>query len=89
MKDPQRNHEWRKGNPDASNDRRQKRPKAYTLRAAADVLGVCHTTLRRWIADGSGPRTFIQPGIKRSTYRIMPSALEAFVNQNSKGGKVT
>ena len=63
------------------------RPKAYTLRAAAHLLGVCHTTLSRWIRDGVGPRTFIQPGLNRSTYRIMPEAMQQFINRNSKGGR--
>jgi excisionase family DNA binding protein len=56
----------------------------FTLRAAARRLGVHHATLRRWIQDGEGPRTFIKQG-RRCTYRIAPTALETFIEQNSKG----
>ncbi len=58
--------------------------KALSLRLAAIRLNVHHATLRRWIIDGEGPRTFIKRG-RRATYRITHADLEAFIERNSKG----
>jgi excisionase family DNA binding protein len=60
---------------------------AHTLRQAAKRLNVHHTTLRRWVQDGEGPRTFVKPGLRRSTYRITAQSLEEFIRRNSVGGK--
>jgi excisionase family DNA binding protein len=61
--------------------------KALTLRKAAQEIGVSHATLRRWIHDGEGPRTFIKPGLPRSIYRIQRRDLELYIQQRSKGGR--
>lgn len=60
---------------------------ALTLRNAARQIGVSHATLRRWIHDGEGPRTFIKPGPHRSTYRIQKRDLDFFIQQRCKGGR--
>jgi excisionase family DNA binding protein len=59
---------------------------SLTLRQAAKVLGVDHSTLGRWIRDGEGPKALIKPG-RRSTYRINAADLESFRNRYSRGGK--
>lgn len=59
--------------------------RALTLRKAAERLGVHHTTLRRWIEDGTGPRALVLPGTLRRTIRIMPGDLDRFIDQNSRG----
>jgi excisionase family DNA binding protein len=61
--------------------------KALSLRQAAARLNIHHATLRRWIHDGEGPRAFVKQGIRRSTYRIVGSDLQNFIDRNSKGGK--
>lgn len=57
-----------------------------SLRQAAKQLGVHHTTLRRWIQMGQGPKTLIKRNAKRSTFRISAKELEDFVRRNSRGG---
>jgi excisionase family DNA binding protein len=59
---------------------------SLTLRQAAQVLGVHHSTVGRWIRDGEGPKALIKQGV-RSTYRITAADLERFTNRNSRGGK--
>jgi excisionase family DNA binding protein len=60
--------------------------KALSLRQAAKTLSIHHATLRRWIQDGEGPKTFIKVG-RRSTYRIQKSDLELYIARRSRGGK--
>jgi excisionase family DNA binding protein len=59
---------------------------ALSLRNAAQELGVSCVTLRRWIHDGVGPRTFIKPG-RRPCYRIRREELLKFIEKHSHGGK--
>jgi excisionase family DNA binding protein len=59
---------------------------SLTLRQAAKVLGVHHSTVGRWIRDGEGPKALIKSGV-RSTYRISAADLERFTNRNSRGEK--
>ena len=61
-----------------------KTPGALSLRQASARLGVHHTTLRRWIQDGEGPRAMIKPGHRRSTIRIMVAELEEFIRLHSR-----
>lgn len=59
--------------------------KALSLRQAAEQIGVCHATLRSWIAKGEGPRCVIIQGRHRSTYRIDAAELERWIEQRTKG----
>lgn len=61
--------------------------KAFSLRQAAQKINIHHVTLRRWIRDGEGPRAFVKRGRRRSTYRILPSDLDAFLRKHTRGGK--
>jgi excisionase family DNA binding protein len=61
-------------------------PFALSLRQAARRLNVHHVTLRRWIKDGEGPRAFVKPGLKRSTYRILIADLDHFIRVRSGRG---
>jgi predicted site-specific integrase-resolvase len=61
--------------------------KALSLRQAAALLNISHTTLLVWIKDGLGPRVFIFQNGKRKTYRIMPDDWDEFINRRSRGGK--
>jgi excisionase family DNA binding protein len=60
--------------------------KAFSLRQAAKLVGVHHTTLARWIRDGEGPRAFIKSG-KRTVIRVQELDLEAFIRRHSRGGR--
>ena len=59
--------------------------RAYNLRQAAELLGIHHATLRRWIDDGIGPRAFIHHNTQRATIRITATELAAFQRSNSRG----
>jgi len=58
-----------------------------SLTQAAKLLQVHHSTLRRWIVAGEGPRTLIKPNGQRATYRITDADLEKFIRHYSRGGK--
>jgi excisionase family DNA binding protein len=60
--------------------------KALSLRQAAALLNISHTTLLLWIRDGEGPKVFIKNG-SRKTYRIMADDWDDFINRRSRGGK--
>ena len=58
-----------------------------SLTQAAKQLNVHHSTLRRWIMLGEGPKTLIKPNGKRSTYRITDDELRKFIERYSRGGR--
>jgi excisionase family DNA binding protein len=59
---------------------------ALSIRRAAKVVGVHHTTLARWIRDGEGPKAFIKRG-RRNVIRIQQDDLDTFIRRNSRGGR--
>ena len=56
-----------------------------SLRQAAAMIGVHHETLRQWVLDGTGPRCFARPCIKRTCYRFDPRDVDDFIRHHSKG----
>jgi excisionase family DNA binding protein len=58
-----------------------------SLRGAAARLGVCHKTVRAWIAQGEGPPVMVIPGPVRNTYRIDAAELERWIERRTKGAR--
>ena len=59
---------------------------ALTIPQAARELGLSAKTLRRLIADGIGPRTFMISLGGRPIMRIMRVELDRYISAHSKGG---
>lgn len=61
---------------------------SLTLREAAERIGVGYSTLRRWVDEGQGPRTFRGPTAVRGrrVIRIYEKELIAWIDRHSSGG---
>lgn len=59
--------------------------KALSLRAAADRVGLHHSTLRAMIDDGEGPPAFIKHWNGRTIIRIQPADLERWRRHYTRG----
>lgn len=56
-----------------------------SLREAAQLIGVSHPTLRRWIDLNEGPLAIVKAAGTRKTYRIKREDFDRWVRRNSKG----